>query len=164
MKFITGLILFIPFLCFSQAKTAEEHRAKDLKKYTIESVEIMYEIGGDATGNEMLVFTNFGWTSLKKRSMTFELYEITKTQTINEITDGDFVYRLNPEDSTYRTRKDLKWSQQASYQSPGQVSESILFSMGGKQQADVQLLGKNCQVWTLKEKIFRNYGFGKVSR
>ena len=131
-------------------QTAEELRAKDLKKYAIERVEITYKIGGDATGEESLVFTDFGWNALKKRSMTFELYGITKTQIVNEITDGDFVYRLNPEDSTYRTRRDLKWSQQASYQTPDQVSESILFSMGGQQKADATLLGKTCQVWAFE--------------
>ena len=102
-----------------------------------------------------MVFTDFGWTSLRQQTMTFELYGITRTQDIYEITDGDFVYRLNPQDSTYRVRKDNKWSQQASYKTPAQVSESILFSMGGVQQTDSLLMDKKCQVWTFEGKAIQ---------
>lgn len=155
MKSVISLLILIPFLSFSQAKTAKELRAQDLKKYAIESAEITYEISGDASGQESMVFTDYGWTSLKQQTMTFELYGITSTQSVYEITDGDFVYRLNEEDSTYTLKKDFKWSQQASYKTPDQVSEAILFSMGGQQAEDAMLLDKKCQVWTFDGKAIQ---------
>ncbi|MEQ8905180.1 hypothetical protein [Ekhidna sp.] len=155
MKSFINLLVLIPCLVFSQAKTAEELRAQDLKKYPIQSAEIKYEITGDADGEEFMVFTDYGWISLKQQTMTFELYGITSTQSVHEITDGDFVYRLNPDDSTYTIKKDYKWSQQASYKTPEQVSEAILFSMGGQQQADAALLDKKCQVWTFEGKAIQ---------
>ncbi|MEQ9468382.1 MAG: hypothetical protein RLN88_13290 [Ekhidna sp.] len=155
MKASLFTLLSVPLLVFGQAKTAEELRAQDLKKYSIESAEITYEITGDAEGEEVMVFTDYGWTSLKQQTMTFELYGITSTQNVHEITDGDFIYRVNPEDSTYVVRKDFKWSQQASYKSPDQVSEAILFSMGGEQQSDSTLMDKTCQVWTFEGKAIQ---------
>lgn len=155
MKSAIHLLILLPCMVFSQAKTAEELRAQDLKKYAIESAEIKYEISGDAEGEESMVFTDFGWTSLKKQTMTFELYGITSTQSVHEITDGDFVYRLNPDDSTYTIKKDYKWSQQASYKTPDQVSEAILFSMGGQQIEDAILMDKKCQVWTFEGKAIQ---------
>jgi hypothetical protein len=155
MKSFINLLILTPCMIFSQAKTAEELRAQDLKKYPIQSAEIKYEISGDAEGEEFMVFTDYGWTSLKQQSMTFELYGITSTQTVNEITDGDFIYRLNADDSTFTIKKDYKWSQQASYKTPEQASEAILFSMGGQQQADATFMNKQCQVWTFEGKAIQ---------
>ncbi|MEP1031983.1 hypothetical protein [Ekhidna sp.] len=155
MKRLTILLTVVPFFGFSQAQNADKLRSQDLKKYEIKSAEIKYEISGDAEGQEMMTFDNYGWTSLRKQVMTFELYGITSTQTVYEITDGDLVYRLNPDDSTYLMKRDLKWSQQASYKNPSQVSEAILFSMGGTQQADSTLKGKSCQVWTFNGKAIQ---------
>ncbi|WP_420316004.1 hypothetical protein [Ekhidna sp.] len=155
MKQIIILSLLVPSIVFSQAQTAEELRVKDLKKYSIQNAEIIYEISGDAEGEEFMVFKDYGWTSLRQQTMTFELYGITSTQSVYEITNGDFIYRLNPEDSTYATRKDYKWSQQASYKTPDQVSEAILFSMGGEQQENRTLLDKDCQVWTFEGKALQ---------
>lgn len=155
MRILTILIAIIPLLCYSQAQDAEKLRSQNFKKYAITSGQITYEITGDAEGQEMMTFDNFGWTSLRQQEMTFELYGITSTQTVYEITDGDMVYRLNPNDSTYMARIDLKWSQQASYKNPNEVSEAILFSMGGTQQADSILNEKTCQVWTFEGKAIK---------
>ncbi|WP_425392241.1 hypothetical protein [Ekhidna sp.] len=155
MKKLLYLYFLIPIIAFSQAQTAKELRAQDLKKYAISNAEIKYEITGDAEGEELMVFTDFGWTSLRQQTMTFELYGITSTQSVYEITNGDLVHRLNPDDSTYITRKDFKWSQQASYKSPDQVSEAILFSMGGSQQENQQLLNRACQVWSFEGKAIQ---------
>lgn len=155
MKIIFKALFLFPFIAFSQAQNAKELREKGLKKFEIESAEITYEITGDATGEEKMVFTDYGWTSLRQQTMTFELYGITSTQALYEIKDGDFVYRANPSDSTYMERKDYKWSQQASYKDPSQVSEAILFSMGGVQQADATHLDRTCQVWTFEGKAIQ---------
>lgn len=155
MKKLTFLLAALPLFSYSQAQNADKLRSQDLKKYEIKSAEITYKISGDAEGQEKMTFDNYGWTSLRQQEMTFELYGITSTQTVYEITDGDFVYRLNPDDSTYLLRKDLKWSQQASYKNPSQVSEAILFSMGGNQQTDEILNGKTCQVWTFEGKAIQ---------
>ncbi len=155
MKTLALLLVALPFMGYSQAQTAEKLRSQNLKKYEIKSAEITYEISGDAEGQEKMTFHNFGWTSLRQQEMTFELYGITSTQRVYEITDGDFIYRLNPDDSTYLSKKDFKWSQQASYKTPGQVSEAILFAMGGSQQADATLNDKICQVWTFEGKAIQ---------
>ena len=155
MKTFIPFLFLIPFQAFSQARTAEELRAQNLKKYSLESAEINYTVTGDAEGEEVMIFTDYGWTSLRQQTMTFELYGITRTQDIYEITDGDFVYRLNPEDSTYKVRKDVKWSQQASYKTLAQLSEAILFAIGGTQQGDSLLMDKKCQVWTFEGKAIQ---------
>ncbi|WP_421764802.1 hypothetical protein [Ekhidna sp.] len=156
MKLILNLLIILPVVALAQAQTAEELRTQDMKKYAIESAEIAYKISGDAEGEENMIFKDYGWTSLRTRSMTFELYGISSTQTLIELIDGDFVYRLSENDSTYTMKKDYKWSQQASYKEPDLVSEAILFSMGGQQtEADSLLLGKTCQVYTFEGKALR---------
>lgn len=155
MRLLTPLLLIIPLFIFSQAKTAEELRIKDFKKYSIKSGSIEYEITGDATGSESLVFENHGWTSLKRQTMNLELYGITSTKSLYEITDGDFGFRLKPEDSTMVKRMDLKWSAIASYKKPEDLSEAILLSLGGTQQSDTTLNGRVCQVWTFENKALQ---------
>jgi hypothetical protein len=154
MKSSLFILLLIPTITFSQAK-AKDLRAKDFKKYAMKSGSIEYEISGDATGSETLVFDDFGWTSLKKQTMNFELYGISSTQSVHEVTDGDFSYRLQPEDSTMSKRVDLKWSSIASYKSPDQLSEAILFSLGGTYASDSTLNDKVCQVWTFENKAMQ---------
>lgn len=155
MKTLILVLTLIPVFCHAQAQNATKLRSQGFKKYEIKSAEIKYDISGDATGQEMMTFDNYGWTSLRQQEMTFELYGITSTQVVYEVTDGDFVFRLNPNDSTYLLKKDFKWSQQASYKSPDQVSEAILFAMGGTQQTDSTLNGKTCQVWTFEGKAIQ---------
>lgn len=152
MKPLLYFILLLPSLVYAQAKTAQELMTANLKKYEIKSGEISYTVSGDADGQEQMIFDKYGWSATRKQTMNFELYGISSTQNLYEITNGDFVYRLNTKDSTYTTKKDMKWSQQASYKSPAQVSESILFSMGGSHESDATLLNKNCQVWTFEGK------------
>ncbi len=150
------LVLLIPHLLFSQAKSATELLAQDLKKYAMKSGEITYDITGDAEGEEKMNFDSYGWKSMRKQNMIFELYGIKTVQTLYEISDGDFIYRLNEGDSTMVVRKDIKWSQQASYKNPLEVSESILFSMGGNRSTmDSALLDKTCQVWTFDNKAIK---------
>ncbi len=155
MRAFCTILLSIPFMLFGQAKTAEQLTNQGLKKFNIERAEIQYVISGDAKGEEIMVFDSYGWKSLRNSTMTFELYGITSKQSLLEITNGDFVYRLNDEDSTYVVRKDLKWSQQATHKSPDQVSEAILFAMGGQQKTDSTLLDKTCQVWTFQGKAIQ---------
>lgn len=155
MKFILTSFLLSPLLLLSQARTANELAAADFKKYENESGMISYTITGDATGDEKMVFDTYGWNSVRKQSMIFELYGIKTTQILHEITDGDFVYRLNERDSSLVARKDFKWSQQAAYKNPDQVSEAILFSLGGTHISDSVLLEKKCQVWTFEGKAIQ---------
>lgn len=155
MKLFLFIFLLIPTIIFSQGRNAKELRAKDFKKYSIQSGSIEYEISGDATGMEKLIFDNFGWTSLKKQTMNFELYGITSSQSVHEVTDGDFAYRLKPKDSTMSKRVDLKWSAIASYKTPEELSEAILFSIGGTYKADSTLNERVCQVWTFDNKALQ---------
>ncbi|MEO9871459.1 hypothetical protein [Ekhidna sp.] len=156
MKTIQSIFVMLPFLVSAQAKTTEELRSQNFKKYAIQSAEINYKISGDAEGEEFMIFQDYGWKSLRQRTMTFELYGISSTQTLVELKDGDFIYRISEDDSTYLLKKDFKWSQQASYKQPGEVSEAILFSMGGEQlPTDSTLLDKKCQVWSFEGKALQ---------
>ena len=152
MKTLILVLSIIPLFCYSQAQNTNELLSANLKKYEIRSGEIKYAISGDATGKETMTFDSYGWKSVRKQEMTFELYGIESTQSVYEIKDGDMVYRLNENDSSYSKKIDLKWSQQASYKEPDEVSEAILFSMGGTQQSDSTLNGRVCQVWTFERK------------
>ena len=155
MRHYLLLLLMSPVLLFAQAKTAEELTQQGFKKYSQERMKVSYELSGDAKGAEVLVFEKYGWQSMRKQTMVFELYGIKTIQTLFEIIDGDFVYRLNEGDSTMTTKKDYKWSQQAAYKSPKDVSEAILFSLGGTYSADSTLLEKQCQVWTFENKALQ---------
>ena len=152
MRLICILLLTIPVLLYGQAKNADQLFSEGLKKYAFESGQIEYELTGDGEGAEVMAFDKFGWRSMRKQSMVFELYGIKTIQTLHEITDGDFAYRLNEGDSSMISRKDYKWSQQAAYKQPKDVSEAILFSMGGTHVSDSTLLNKTCQVWTFENK------------
>lgn len=155
MKTLLFALLLSPALLLAQARNATELQAEGMKKYEDKNGQITYEITGDASGNETMIFDMNGWRSMRKQTMVFELYGIKTIQTLHEITDGDFVYRLNEGDSTYISRKDFKWSQQAAYKDPAATSEAILFSLGGTQVSDSTLLDKTCQVWTFEGKALQ---------
>ena len=155
MKLLAYLFVITPTVLLSQTKTAEELTGQNVKKYSIKSAKIRYIISGDANGDEIMIFDSYGWKSLRTRTMAFELYGIANKKTLLEITDGDFVYRLDETDSTFTTRKDMKWSREASYKSPDQISEAILFAMGGKYSSNSTLLGKSCNVWVFEGKAIQ---------
>ena len=139
----------------SQTQTADQLVEKGLKKYELEKGSITYSISGDATGNEAFTFDRFGWRSLKKRSMQFELYGAQRSQVSHETSNGGSIYRLNHTDSTYIKRMDFRWTSQAGQVSPLQASEAILFGLGGTYTSDSTLLGKTCQVWTFENKALK---------
>ena len=155
MRTLLISLTFSPLLLLAQARTGQNLIDDGLKKYVIKSGKITYRITGDATGEEVMVFQMNGWQSMRKQTMVFELYGIKTIQTLHEITDGDYLYRLNEGDSTYQSRKDYKWSQQAAYKTPAQSSEAVLFSLGGTRAADSTLLDKKCEVWTFEGKALQ---------
>lgn len=155
MKSFLITLIFLPVIAYSQARTATELQSEGFKKYKDEKGRITYVISGDAEGDELIVFDRYGWNSLRKQTMVFELYEIKSVQTLHEIVDGDFVYRLKEADSTYVLRKDFKWSQQAAYKTPDQTSEAILFGLGGQYKGDSTLLEKTCEVWTFENRALQ---------
>lgn len=155
MRSLYAAFLMIPILLTGQ-RPAEALRKQKLQKLTHESGSISYSISGDAKGSEKLYFDDYGWKSAKMQTMTFELYEIESRQTLKEITDGDYVYRLNMGDSTYTERINKRWSELAAYKNPEEVSEAMLFSMGGSQaSADSTLLDRQCTVWTFENKALQ---------
>jgi len=155
MKNICVVLLFAPVVLYSQAKNATELYEAGLKKYENQSGKISYTISGDAEGEEVLVFDLNGWRSMRKQDMVLELYGVKNPQTLHEIIDGDFSYRLYEKDSTFVSRKDNKWSQQAAYKTPAQSSEAILFSLGGNKVADSTIINKVCEVWSFEGKALQ---------
>ncbi|MEM6642498.1 MAG: hypothetical protein AAF616_05935 [Bacteroidota bacterium] len=149
---MTSLILMVSG---AQERTADELLTEGLKKYKAKSGKINYVISGDAKGEEILAFDAHGWTSMRMQTMIFKLYGLQTMQTLHEVRDGDWVYLINEGDSTFRRKKDFKWSQQAAYKDPAAVSEAVLFSLGGVQSADSLLLNKTCQVWTFENKALQ---------
>lgn len=155
MRFLVSLLLTIPSLAFSQVSSSTALIEDGLKKYALENGSITYVISGDAEGEELFMFDRYGWRSMRKRTMQFELYGSQRSQTLHEISDGSLSYRIDHTDSTYRKRVDLKWTSQASRATPQQVSESILFGLGGTYKSDSVLLDKTCQVWTFEGKALK---------
>ncbi len=152
MKGAFYTFFLFPMLIFSQEQTSQELVDSGLKKYSREKGSITYEISGDASGEEVFTFDRFGWRSLRKRSMRFELYGSERSQVMHETSDGGSIYRLNHADSTYRKRVDFRWTRHAAQVAPLQASEAILFELGGVYNSDSVLLGKTCQVWIFDSK------------
>jgi len=155
MKFILWFLAILPFLVFSQTQTSNQLIEKGWKKYSEEKGSITYTISGDATGSEVFTFDRYGWRSLKKMDMQFELYGAQRSQVLHESSDGGSIYRINHSDSTYSTRIDFRWTTQAGQVSPKQASEAILFGLGGTYSSDSVLLGKTCQIWTFENKALK---------
>lgn len=155
MKSLLFILLMLPLVVFCQTQTSDQLIEKGRKKYDLEKGSITYDVSGDATGNEVFTFDRFGWRSLKKRNMQFELYGAQRSQVSHETSNGGSIYRLNHADSTYIKRIDFRWTSQASQKSPLQASEAILFGLGGAYSSDSTLLGKKCQVWTFENKALK---------
>jgi hypothetical protein len=127
------LFFLLPAITFGQENTSIALLNKDMKKYVVEKGTITYDISGGANGTEVFTFDRFGWRSLKKRTMEFELYGINRTQIQHEISDGKRVFMMSPEEA----------------------SESMLLSLGGRYHSDSTLLGKTCQVWIFENKSLK---------
>ncbi len=145
-------ILLLPSFIVAQQRSSSELMGQGLQKYPLETAAITYAVSGNASGEETFTFDRFGWRSVKKASLKFELYGIESERSQNEVSDGEIAYRINHKDSTIRKRLDIRWSSQASSMTPQQVSESVLFSLGGSYASDSTLLGRKCQVWTFENR------------
>lgn len=139
----------------AQANQAIDLVQKGLKKYALASGSINYSVSGAASGEELMYFSENGWRSVRKQKLFFELYGVKTVQEMVEVTDGDFIYRLNPGDSTYKERRDPKWSQLAAYKTPDKTSESVLTGLGGLYKADSTLMDRNCQVWQFNGRVLK---------
>lgn len=155
MKIGIAALLLSPLLSFSQGKTSEELMASGLKKYAAQSGRITYTISGDATGTEVFSFDRFGWRSLKKRHMEFELGGKEKFQEQHEVSDGKLVYRINHSDSTYRKRMDIRWTTIATQMDPAATSDAIIQGIGGVYVGDSIYQDKTCKVWTFEGKSLK---------
>ncbi len=155
MRISLSLIAVLPLFAICQQQSSQEMVDNGLKKYSLETGSISYEVSGDASGEEVFTFDRFGWRSLRKLAMQFELYGSERTQALHEISDGGTIYRINHSDSTYRKRVDVRWTSQPPGSTPQQASESILFNLGGTYNSDSVLLGKTCQVWTFNSKALK---------
>lgn len=155
MRAFISLLLVLPFVAFSQGKTSQELMANGMKKYAAQSGRITYQISGDATGTEVFSFDRFGWRSLKKRHMEFELDGEEMFQEQHEVTDGKLVYRIEHSDSTYRKRMDIRWSTLAQQLDPAATSEAVIQGIGGIYVGDSTYQDKICKVWTFEGKSLK---------
>ena len=154
MKKIFFITCLLPLFALGQ-KSSLELTEEGLKKYELEKAKIMYEITGGASGTETFLFERYGWRSVKRRNMEFELYDAQRNQRQHEVTDGNVVYRINHGDSTIQKRTDSKWTIALTTMTPQEASEDILFSMGGNYSADSVVLDRKCQVWTFEGKALQ---------
>lgn len=146
MKFPNILFFLFSTQVVCQGLQPDQLLENNAKKYSEKSGHIEYIISGDITGTERFDFDQYGWLSFRNQEMFAKDEPIRSTK---EITRGEYIYRLDPEDSTYSVRLDKKWS---SDDAPILKSETILKSIGGVYLADSMLFDKQCQVWRFENK------------
>jgi|GEM_PF-1557929 len=152
MKPLMYVIFIIPMVCWSQLPgNSESINKKTPAKYPVQSGIISYTVSGGATGTATLYFDRNGWRALEHRTIQINRYGTMSTEDRKELTDGDYIFKINLTSGSGEKAKDERWSGLMTYKSNAQAFEAIMVSRGGSKVGMDTLLGKPCNKWAFEK-------------
>ncbi len=144
---LLGLFFCNFFVCIGQKGNHTALVDKDLKRVSVKSGMITYELSGDVEGTEVYYFDQWGWLEKTIRKYTYSKYGISSDENRVELRNGDFQFRGNFNTGKgSKTEKKLE-SSMLRYKSSEEVTKTILESRNGTIVGEENILGRLCTVW-----------------
>lgn len=144
---VLGFLLCNFFTCLGQGGNYAALVSKDLKRVSVQSGMIKYELSGDVEGTEVLYFDQWGWLEKTVRKYTYSKYGISSDENRVELRNGDFTFRGNFKTGKGSVTENKLESSMLRYKSIAEVTQTIMESRNGTKVGEENILGKLCVVW-----------------
>ncbi|MBE0538973.1 MAG: hypothetical protein IH620_04620 [Ignavibacterium sp.] len=153
------LIVSIYFIsCGDSTKDNADNSGKNKsvdfqKRYGIKSGVIEYVITGSQEGTKTLYFDNWGMRQAEYTRSVLSVSGFTKSLNLVSIIDGEYQYMINiDQNSGTKTRNPILKSIEQLKDQKGfnEFGEQMLLSMGANKIGSDNFLGKNCDVYEMK--------------
>ena len=147
------LSLLIVFNC--QKANSEGSASSNLKRYGLKEAAIKYAIKGDMmSGTQELCFYRYGAQEVEIKNMEVKVMGMsqkTKTATYTDFSEGGTIYMVDfstdPPTGTKTVNPIIKSLEGKDLK---EVGKEMLVQMGGKIIGKGKVLGKECDIWEIK--------------
>lgn len=159
LLFSITLITAIVFLsCGDSSKDESDNSGKEStsdfqKRYGIKSGVIEYILTGSQEGTKTLYFDSWGMRQAEYTRSVLSVGGFTKSLNLANIIDGEYQYMINiDQNSGTKTRNPILKSIEQFKGQKGfnEFGEQILLSMGANKIGSESFLGKDCDVYEMK--------------
>lgn len=125
--------------------------ATEMKRYGVKQACIEYTVSGSQTGTEVLYFDDYGLREAKYEKKTIKIGPITQEDDkVTYLENGVTAYTVNRKDGT-GTKMEIQMMQQFKSEDMTKVGESMMTQMGGKKIRTEEFLGRQTDVWEVKQ-------------
>ncbi len=144
-------ISLFTLLCFSSLNA----HATPIKRYTVKSAIVEYEISGAQTGSETLYFKNFGEKEARYSQMNIKMFGFNSETKNLTIIDRDWLYTINLKEKQ-GTKMNIAKAQEMAMkgmQNPmlQNFGKKAIQKMGGIKEGTEKILGKTCQIYSFPQ-------------
>ncbi len=147
------LILFMAGV-FAVA-TCAKAQSPELRRYKLRSAVVEYKMSGAQTGVETIYFDQWGMREAKYTQAEINMMGVSVKK--NELTflDGDWTYRVDLDKKTGAKMptplmQEMKEAAKRQGKDFTDMGKEMLIRMGGKKIGEAAVLGKPCEIWTIK--------------
>ncbi len=155
---ITLITVIVLFNCGDSSKDelgrlGKESTSDFQKRYGIISGVVEYVISGSQEGTKTLYFDSWGMRQAEYTRSILSVGGFTKSLNLVNIIDGEYQYMINmDQNSGTKTRNPILKSIEQLKNQKGfnEFGEQILLSMGANKIGTEEFLGKDCDVYEMK--------------
>ncbi len=128
---------------------ADVSAMKICKFYNVKEGQIEYRLSGLQKGTVKLYFTEYGNKTRRETDTKMEMGGITQETKTVVLTDGPWIYTLDPTTNEWTKRKNPMFE---SFAGDGINSgKNFMEAMGGTETGKDEVLGHRCKIWKAKQ-------------
>ena len=129
------------------------NQAIKFKRYGIKSGVVEYESTGSVTGSTILYFDDWGYKEAKFEKTEMKMMGISVKENKVTIIDGEWTYNINLDQNTgtkIKTPLIEQIVENSGNEDLTDFGEQLMKNMGGKITGKESVLGKQCDIWEIK--------------
>ncbi len=154
MKKTTTCLILLSLLTFVHYHHAESGGGKsNMQRYGLKQACIQYVIKGDMiNGTQELCFDRYGAREVQIQHQTIKVMGMTqetKTATYTDFSEGGTIYTVDLKTNT-GTKMENPMIKSLEGKDLKEVGKEMLVQMGGKKIGTGKVLGKECDIWEIK--------------
>jgi len=137
----------------SFSESGEKTASVKFKRYGIKSGIVEYEAAGSMTGTIVLYFDDWGYKEAKFEKTEMKMMGISVKENKVTIIDGEWTYNINLDQKTGTKIKTPFVEQIIETSGSNDLTnfgEQLMKNMGGKIAGKESVLGKECDIWEIK--------------
>lgn len=146
----TGLFLVVVALWPAVVGAAD---GSAMMLYNVKEGQITYQLSGRQTGTETFYFTEYGNKTRRETHTKLEIAGIAQQNDTIILTDGPWIYTLDPAKNEATKRKNPMFASRAEQGDLDRIKSGTDFmkAMGGTVTGKDKALGLTCEIWEMKQ-------------